>query len=96
MNGVLDRVLLNIAGEKVELLYNRSTKEVYNLLFPGVPIHKYPVACGFQLTHNELRTMVENKINEFELAIAKYELNQAVEDFKDYSDLFWIFGGRQS
>jgi len=88
MNEVLDRVLLNIAGEKVEVLYNRSTKEVYNPLFPGVPIHKYPVACGFKLTHDELRTVVENKLNEFELAIAKYQLNQAIEDFKDYSDSF--------
>lgn len=88
MNETLDRVLLNLAGEKVELLYNRNTKEVYNALFPGVSIHKYPTACGFQLTHDELRTLIENKLNEFELAIAKLQLNQAIEDFKDYSDSF--------
>ena len=88
MNETFDRIQLNIAGEKVSLLYNRNSKEVYNPLFPGVTIHKLPTACGFQLTHNELVTLCENKFNEFELAIAKLQLNQAIEDFKDYSDSF--------
>jgi hypothetical protein len=88
MNESLDRVLLKLAGEKIELLYNRNTREVYNPLFPGIAIYKYPTNCGHILSHNELREIVENKLNEFELAIAKLQLNQAIEDFKDYSDSF--------
>jgi hypothetical protein len=44
--------------------------------------------CGFILTHNELRTIIEKKMDGFELAIARLELNKAIKDFKDYSDCF--------
>lgn len=88
MNEMFDKITLNLAGEKVTLLYNQKAKEVYNPLFPGVAIYKYPLNCGHILNHSELVQIVEKKLNEFELAIAKLELNKAVEDFKDYSDSF--------
>jgi len=88
MSEVYDSVMLNLAGERVTLLYNRNSKEVYNPLFPGIAIYKYPTNCGHILSHDQLREIVENKINDFEIAIAKYELNKSIEDFKDYSEYF--------
>ena len=88
MNSKLDKIQLNLAGERVSFLYNRDSKEVYNPLFPGIAIYKYPTNCGHILSHDQLREIVEGKINEFELAIAKMELNKAVQDFKDYSEYF--------
>ena len=48
----------------------------------------YVTNCNTIIKHDNLRSIIENKINEFEIAIAKYELNKAVNDFKDYSDSF--------
>lgn len=83
-----DKIGLKIAGELVYFLFNKEKKEVYNPLFPGIPIYKFPTNCGLILTHNDLVNIIQNKIAEFDLAIAKHELNKAIEDFKDYSELF--------
>jgi len=83
-----DKICLKLAGEQCVFLYNKESREVYNPLFPGIPIHKFPTNCGLILDHDQLRAIIESKINEFELAIAKEQLNKAIADFKDYSEQF--------
>lgn len=88
MNNLYSKITLKLAGEYVPFLYNSTLREVYNVMFPGVPIHRHALQCGLVLNHSQLLEIVENKINEFELAIAKFELDQATTNFKDYSDTF--------
>ena len=88
MNSEFDKIGFKMAGEFVNFLYNIESREVYDPLFPGIRIEKFFANCGLVITHNELLNIVENKINEFELAIAKEQLNKAIADFKDYSELF--------
>lgn len=88
MNSSCLKIKLNLAGECVEFLYNSTLREVYNTMFPGVPVHQITLKCGQVLKHSQLLQIVENKINEFELACAKLELNLAITNFKDYSDWF--------
>ena len=83
-----DKIGLKIGGSLVYFLYNKDKKEVYDPLFPGIPMDHYVTNCNTIIKHDNLRSIIENKINEFEIAIAKYELNKAVNDFKDYSDSF--------
>lgn len=84
----LSRIQLRLAGELFTFLYNTSNQEVYNPLFPGIPIERVTLACGHVLDHNTVSTIVRKKIGEFELEIAKLELQKTVDSFKDYSDLF--------
>lgn len=91
MNEVTDaKVQLKLAGETFRFLYNKEKKEVYNELFPGIKIDKIRTACGHTINHDLILKMVQDKAEEFELAIAKAELLKAIESFesKDYSDLF--------
>jgi len=88
MNSSYSMIRLNLAGEYVDFLYCKTLREVYNTMFPGVPVHQFTLRCGQVLKQSQLLQIVENKINEFELAIAKHELHQATINFKDYSDWF--------
>jgi len=91
MNKVInDQVQLRLAGETFRFLYNREKQEVYNPLFPGIKIDKVHSACGHTIPHDMLLKIVQDKAEEFDLAMAKAQLTQAIESFesKDYSDLF--------
>lgn len=83
-------VQLKLAGERFRFLYNREKQEVYNELFPGIKIEKVYTACGHIISHDMLLKIVQDKAEEFDLAVAKAKLTEAIESFesKDYSDLF--------
>ena len=85
-----DRVQLKLAGETFRFIYDREKKEVYNELFPGIKVERVRTACGYSIPHDILLNIVKDKSKEFELAMAKAELTQAIKSFesKDYSDLF--------
>lgn len=87
---MLDRVQLKLAGETFRFLYNKEKQEVYNELFPDIKIERVWTSCGHTINHDMLLKIVQDKAQEFELAIAKAELTKAIEDFKskDYSDWF--------
>ena len=86
----ITRIGLRLAGEYHVFLYNTSNGEVYNPLFPGIRVVKVTLNCGHVLDHNTLSNIISKKIGDFELEIAKLELQKAVDsfNFKDYSDLF--------
>lgn len=89
MNEVIGaRIMLKLAGESFQFIYNREKQEVYNVMFPGIKIEKVRTACGHSIPHDMILNMVKDKAEEFELKLAKAELNNAIKDFKDYSDLF--------
>jgi len=84
------KVELKFGGEKFRFLYNREKQEIYNEWFPGICIEKVTTLCGHHIPHSILLKIIQEKAQEFELAIAKSQLTQAIEDFKskDYSQLF--------
>lgn len=79
-----DRILLKLAGEQFQFLYNREKKEVYNPLFPGVPVQKIKLFCGHDIDHDTLRKIILDKIEGYELAMAKAELSEATNNFNDH------------
>lgn len=82
------RVQLKLAGETFRFLYDRDKQEVYNELFPGIKVDRVHTLCGHTIKHDMILKMVQDKAEEFELAMAKTELTKAIDNFKDYSDLF--------
>jgi hypothetical protein len=78
-----DKLSLNLAGERVEFNYNRALKEVHNPLFPGIPIHKITLNCGHVIDNVTLVKIIEAKIAEFELEVAKFELYKIIESIKN-------------
>lgn len=79
-----DRILLRLAGEQFLFLYNKEKKEVYNPLFPGIPVHKVRLFCGQEIDHGTLEKIILDKIEGYELALAKAELTQAIDNFNDH------------
>ena len=76
-----DRIMLKLAGERVEFLYNPAKGEVYDPLFPGIPIDRYVLACGHVLKHNELAHIIQDKApTEYE----RKQLTEAINNFNDY------------
>jgi len=79
-----DRMTLRLAGEQYQFLYNRDKKEVYNPLFPGIPVHKLQLHCGHTLDHNTMAIMIAEKIHNSELEHARAQLSEAINNFNDY------------
>lgn len=79
-----DRILLKLAGEQFLFLYNREKKEVYNPLFPGIPVHKVRLFCGHEIDHATLQKIMLDKIEGYELALAKAELAHTINNFNDH------------
>jgi hypothetical protein len=79
-----DRILLRLAGEQFQFLYNRHKQEVYNALFPGIPIVNVTLHCGLSLNHDALHKIILDKIEGYELALAKADLAAAIHNFNDY------------
>lgn len=53
---------LNLGGDRLDYCYNSATGEVSTQLFPGIPIHKVTLGCGFYATHDDIKTIVEYKL----------------------------------
>lgn len=88
MGDKIDRVCLGLAGEKMQFLFNVDKNEVYNPLFPGIKIEKVYLNCGHIVPHDILLKIVQEKSEEFQLAMARAELAKSIKDFKDYSEYF--------
>jgi hypothetical protein len=53
---------LNIGGERLDYCYNPVNGEVSTQLFPGIPIHRVTLGCGMYATHDDIRTIIEHKL----------------------------------
>lgn len=89
VNKILEsRVTLKLAGEQFQFLFDMDKNEVYNPLFPGIKIDRVRTACGHIIPHDMLLKIVQEKSEEFQLAMARAELAKSIKDFKDYSEYF--------
>jgi len=60
-------ISLSLAGDLYDYVYDMEKKEVYTEDFPDIPIEKVRLVCGHTLTHDEIRTLIENRIKAYEL-----------------------------
>jgi len=60
-------ISLSLAGDIYDYIYELDKKEVYTEDFPGIKIEKVRLSCGHTLNHDEVKTLIENRIKAYEL-----------------------------
>jgi hypothetical protein len=73
---------LQIAGEKMEFIYDCKEDKVYPKLFPGLEIQPFTSRCGMRIMPEILKQIVVDKISLLEL-----EMQKALKE-QNFSDLF--------
>lgn len=54
---------LFLSGEMYHIIYNPLKDEVYNQMFPGVPIYKITLPCGSVVDQTTLAKIARDKLN---------------------------------
>jgi len=53
---------LDIAGQRLDYCYNPINGDVSTQHFPGIPIHRVALGCGMYATHDDIRKIIEYKL----------------------------------
>lgn len=53
---------LNLSDARYDYCYDSATDEVSTQLFPGIPIHKVILNCGYYLTHDQVKKIIKYKL----------------------------------
>ena len=73
MEAQLKYCSLTMSGYRYDYCYDALQREVSTQHFPRIPIHQVTLNCGETLEHDEIRALIEAKLN-----IPQFELLEAL------------------
>jgi len=56
-----------MGGEQYDYAYEPQTCTVYTQMFNQVPVHSVHLRCGTILKHDDLRQLIQNKLQAYEM-----------------------------